>query len=139
MNTRFLFRALNSDEIRAGCVLIPKSKDSFLAEPRFPAMFPIVFGSSERNAVRDHQWDSRFNTRGVSTSTSLDVAKRYAHNNIIVKVCRDNLREFGIKEYVVKEILPESEISHPEDEEVILVQEENGSFPKDIIVEVMTL
>jgi len=134
----FLYRALREIEIESGCILIPKSQSSFVSEQRFPITFPINFGPIERHAVRDHQWAGQYPTRGISTSLNIDVARTYSEKHgVIVKISRSKLRECGIKEYVVNEILPPNEVVKPEDEEVILVQEKDGNFPKKVILEII--
>lgn len=136
----FLYRALRKIEIESDYVLIPKSQSPFVAEQRFPATFPIMFGPIERHAVRDHQWDGKYPTRGVSTSLNIEVAKTYSREHgVIVKISRAELKEFGIKEYIVNEILPANEIVKPKDEEVILVQDKDGNLPKEIIVEIIQI
>ena len=136
----FLYRALRKLEIESGYVLIPKSQEPFVSEQRFPATFPIMFGLIERHAVREHQWDGKYPTRGVSTSLNIEVAKSYSkEHGVVVKISREKLREFGIKECVVNEILPADEIVKPKDEEVILVQDTDGNFPREIIVEIIQI
>jgi len=53
---------------------------------------------------------------------------------VIVKIDRQLLNKFNIIEYDIKKYLRQEEINIPEDDEIILVNEEDGSFPKEIIV-----
>lgn len=57
---------------------------------------------------------------------------------MIVKIDRQSLTKFGIIEYDVDEYLKPGEIAVPDDDEIILVKEDGGSFPKEIIVEVIS-
>ena len=142
---KYLYRALRKEEIDAGNRLIPKSQEPFRSDPCFgiDMTFPIEFGS-ETNAVRQHQWKRNgFPTSGVSTTPHFEIAKKdYAkRNRVIVKINRQLFGKYGIKEYVVKEYLgkfPE-DIAAPEDDEIILVKEDGGSFPKEIIEEVIDI
>jgi hypothetical protein len=68
------------------------------------------------------------------------VQKKYATRNgtqdgIVYKLDRSKLPKYGIKEYVVKDYTNFPHI--PEDDEVILVHEDHGNLPKDIIVEII--
>lgn len=58
---------------------------------------------------------------------------------MVTLVDRNKLKHFRIKEYIVKEILQPSQILNPEDDEVILVYEKDGAFPKEIIIEVIDI
>ena len=141
-HNKYLYRALRKEEINAGNILIPKLQGPFRSDPRFgiDMRFPIEFGS-ETNAVRQHQWEQRgFQTSGVSATPHFERAKVYTRDYVIVKINRQLFSKYGIKEYVVKEYLgkfPE-DIAVPEDDEIILVKEDGGPFPKEIIVEVIS-
>jgi hypothetical protein len=136
-----LYRALNLDEIQAGGVLLPKSQDPFIAPLGFPVPFPAMFGETENHAVRDHQRDGRFPTRGVSTTTSKDIAfdKYGKKSGVIALINRAALRKLGVKEFVVSETLSIGEILHPEDDEVILTYDKDGALPKEIIIEIVKI
>lgn len=134
-----LYRALRPDEIAAGNILIPKSADSFLAHPRLPITLPFKLGERAEHAVREHQWNSKYMTRGVSCTREWAVALRYAGSSIIVTIDESGCERLGIKRYRVKDVLPLQDIEHPEDEEVILVSDFDGPLPKEIISAVHVL
>jgi hypothetical protein len=136
-----LYRALRDAEIKAGCILIPKSQEPFRALPRFPLVFPITLGETEEHAVRDHQWNGEFLTRGASCTTEWSVAVRYAaKSKIVVSIDESKCDSLGVRRYVVRDIVPSELIIHPEDEEVILVSDkEDGAFPKEIVSEVIDI
>jgi hypothetical protein len=139
---KYLYRALRKEEIDAGNILIPKSQGPFRSDRCFgiDMYFPIEFGSVT-NAIRQHQWKQKgFQTSGVSTTPHFERAKFYAERNgVIVKIDCQSLSKYGIIEYDVDGYLKPGEIAVPEDDEIILVREEGGSFPKEIIVGVNIL
>lgn len=140
--TNYLYRALRKEEIDEGCILIPKIIESFRKHPRLPISLPFNLGECEEYAVRQHQWDGEGipddPTAGISTTPHLERAKKYAREGMIVKIDRSLFERCSIKEYSVNEWLsnrPE-DIAVPGDNEVILVNEK-GVFPKEIIVELI--
>jgi hypothetical protein len=102
-----LYRALRDVEIKAGCVLIPKSQAPFRALPRLPQMLPFTLGQREEHAVRQHQWNGKYLTRGVSCTTEWSVVLRYAAKKKII-VCIDESKcdWFGIRRYRVRDHVP---------------------------------
>jgi len=93
-------------------------------------------------AIRQHQWQqSGFPTSGISTTPHFERAKFYAQDGVIVKIDRQLFGKYSIKEYVVKEYLEKfpEDIAAPEDDEIILVKEDDGPFPKEVIKEVIRL
>jgi len=138
-----LFRALRIEEINAGFIMIPKSQELFSAEIKIgvDTHFPWMFGATEEHAVRQHQWKQNgFPTRGVSTTPHIERARFYAQKNkVIVVINRKLLSKYEIKEYMVKEWLSALDVAVPEDDEVILIMKEDGSFPKEIIAEIIHL
>lgn len=135
-----LYRALRDAEIEAGNILIPKSQAPFRANPKLPLVLPFKLGEREEHAVRDHQWNGQFPTRGVSCTTEWDIALRYAATaKIIVSLDETVFNRFGIRRFRVRDCVPLELIIHPEDEEVILVFERDGAFPKEIIAEVFDM
>ena len=142
-----LYRALRDEEIKAGCILLPKSQEAFRALPRLPLVLPFTLGEREEHAVRDHQdaeWkkkDPTRDTRGASCTTEWSVAERYAaEHKIIVRIDESKCRSLGVRRIVVRDIVPSKLIIHPEDEEVVLVSDkEDGAFPKEIIIEVIDI
>lgn len=143
-NNQYLYRALRIEEIKAGCVLIPKSNGTFRADPRFgiDMRFPITFGSTE-NAVRQHQWGQKgFPTSGVSTTPHYHRAEFYAQKHrIIVRINRSLLEQYGIAEFKVYEYLKAypKDIAAPKDDEVIIVKNDGGVFPQEIIDRVIKI
>ena len=142
-----LYRALRDAEIKAGCILLPKTQKAFRSGLRFPVVFPITFGETEEHAVRDHQdpeWKKKFptrDTRGASCTTEWSVAERYAaEHKIVISIDESKCDSLGIRRYVVRDIVPSKLIIHPEDEEVVLVSDkEDGAFPKEIVSKVIDI
>lgn len=145
---QYLYRGVNPELHRAnGGKLVPKA-------PGVPFEEHVywggdwywgdgsVWGKSERNAVIQHQRDSNKNpTSGVSTTPSLENAKRYATHNgkyssgYVYKIDTDRLKRYGVSVYVVNE---HAALPHiPEDQEIILVAEDFGALPSEIIDEVL--
>ena len=136
-----LYRALRLEEINAGGILIPKETKSFLALLRCGFLTGDCLGMTENHAVKDHQSNGKIPTRGVSTTTLKKIAfEKYSKKHgVVALIDRNKLKQFKIKEYVVKKILHPSQIFNPEDDEVILVYEKDGAFPKKIITEVIDI
>jgi hypothetical protein len=124
-------------------MLIPKGQRPFKADPRLDidTRLPFVLGPTEEHAVRQHQWQQNgFPTIGVSTTPHLERARFYAAaRGVIVEIDRRLFSVYGVREYVVNSILSENpvDIAVPEDDEVILVRDEAGPFPKQLIVRVI--
>ncbi|HJS74310.1 MAG TPA: hypothetical protein VJ921_08495 [Vicinamibacteria bacterium] len=136
-----LYRALLSEEVEAGCVLIPRAQGPFAARSRgrTDGSRPL---SPEEAALRQHQWRQRgFPSRGVSTTPHLDRARRYAEAGVIVELDRRLFEPNWIREFSVNEVLARfpADIAAPEDEEVILVCELEGPFPSEIVRRVIRL
>lgn len=142
MKYPFLYRALRALEIEEGFNLIPKTTEAFKSDPRFgvDTVFPFSFDSVE-NVVRQHQWKQNgWPTRGISSTPHYNRALFYAaRKKVIVKIDTSKFAAFGIKTYDVNEILGfrKSDIAIPEDNEIILVSESDGMFPKDIISQII--
>ena len=143
MENPYLYRGLRKEEIDAGNLLIPKSQEPFAADPclGIDTRLPFILGKTEEHAVRKHQWlQSGYPTRGISTTPHIERARIYAKSNkIIVVIDRRLFKQYGIREYHINTILgafPE-DISVPEDDEVIIVFDVDGPFPKELIVEVI--
>lgn len=140
----FLYRALRTLEIEEGFNLIPKATDAFKSDPMLgiDTVFPFSFGSVE-NIVRQHQWKQYgWPTRGISSTPYYDRALFYAaKNKVIVRIDTSKFIDFGITTYDVNSILGHraNDIAVPEDNEIILVYQNDGLFPKEIIVEVINL
>ncbi|MDH3326679.1 MAG: hypothetical protein OEM38_08180 [Gammaproteobacteria bacterium] len=121
--------------------LTPKSSNEFKGGLCAPFTPPATPGMTVTNAIRNHQINSNtFPTRGISTTTDFNVACMYAASNRYIAVIdRDNLKSHYIAEYIVKDHLYLSDVKETEDSEVILVSENNGIYPKEIIYEIVTL
>ena len=130
-----LYRALRDVEVSAGNMLIPKSQEPFRAHPRLPLVLPFTLGEREEHAVREHQWDSQYPTRGVSCTTDWKVAVRYAAaSKTVVAIDEAECERLGIRRYRVRDCVPLQLIVHPDDEEVILVSDCDGALPKAIVI-----
>lgn len=133
-----LYRALRQDEIVAGFLLIPKSTAPFVAPPRLPNILPVNLAPGVEHALREHQWDGKFPTRGVSTTPHLNRAVHYAQNSgVIVRLDVGRLLDSGIQLYRVSDHVPAALIVVPEDDEVVLVSEDDGPLPAECVVEVL--
>lgn len=140
MEHKYLYRALRRTEIEADYKLVPKETTEFVEDPRLDLdVFPMEFGS-ETNAIRHHQWNQNgFPTRGVSTTPHYERALFYAQRSkVVVRIDTEHFQSLGIQAFDVNERLSERphEIAVPEDNEFILVYEEDGEFPSQIIADV---
>jgi len=99
-----------------------------------------TFGPSEQNAIYGHQLDSKkFLTSGVSTTPFFERARYYAtggckFSGYVFKISREIFIASGGSEYIVSEWVTEPQ--EPEDQEVILVDKEQGAIPKTAMIEV---
>jgi hypothetical protein len=135
----FLYRALRPEEINRG-VLIPKSREPFVAEPRLPQMLPFMLGERPEHAVRAHQWNGRYPTSGVSTTPHLKRAEYYAQRHrFIARIAIGRLAASGVQMFRVSEHVHSSLIFAPEDDEVILVCPDAECLPREIIEEIFEL
>ncbi len=137
----FLYRALRPDEISRGVLIPKKPREPFAADPLLPQVLPFTLGKQPEHAVRAQQWDSnRFPTSGVSTTPHLKRAKHYAKkHHTIAKISVGRLIKFKIQMFRVSKHVPDSLISVPEGDEVILVYPGAEYFPKDIITNIFKL
>jgi len=130
-----LYRALRPDEIASGCILIPKSIKPFKAHPRLPNVLPFILDERIEHAIREHQLEGNYRTRGVSCTTDWEVALRYAQSNrVIVAIDSCALEQNGIRRITIREVIHVELIEHPEDDECVLVSETNGPLPSGIIL-----
>jgi hypothetical protein len=126
--------------------LVPKVQETFAQTIKYGEGIKYgtgaKYGRSETNAVLKHQLDSgKFPTSGISTTTVLDRAQFYATHirggqrtkGYIYTIDRNLLPKYGVREYVVSELIPHPSI--PEDCEVILLSGDNGSLPQEVIVD----
>lgn len=101
-----------------------------------------MYGESERNAVIQHQRDSAKNPgAGISTTPFFENAKVYAthkgeySSGYVFKIDSELLGEYNVSKYVVAEHATSPAI--PGDQEVILVAQDFGPLPNQIIVDVV--
>ena len=135
----FLYRALRPEEITRG-VLIPKSRERFVAHPMLPLALPFTLGERPEHAVRAHQWEGRYPTSGVSTTPHIKRAEHYAQRHrFIAKIAVERLAASGIQMFRVSEHVDSSLIFTPDDDEVILVCPHAECFPKEIIASIFEL
>ncbi len=145
---RYLYRGVNPDLYRAtGGQLVPKASGVPFKQYVYfggGSYFGdgTVFGQSERNAIIQHQRDSAKNPgAGVSTTPFFENAKVYATHKgkytsgYVFKIDSELLDAYYVSRYVVAEHATSPAI--PEDEEVILVAQDFGPLPSQIVVEVM--
>jgi hypothetical protein len=130
-----LYRALRDVEIANGNILIPKSTEPFLANPRLPNVLPFRLGEHEEHAIREHQLNGQYPTRGISCTREWSVAVQYAQQNrVIASIDEDKCKNKGIKLYDVSAAMQMCLIEKPQDQEIILVWHHDGAFPSDIVV-----
>ncbi len=137
----FLYRALRPEEISRG-VLIPKSREPFVAHPMLPQVLPFPLGERPEHAVRAQQWEreDRYPTSGVSTTPHRQRAEYYAQNHrTIAIIAVERLAASGIQMWRVSEHIHPSLIFKPEDDEIILVCPDAECFPKEIIADIFEL
>ena len=134
-----LYRALRPEEIDRG-LLIPKTRDPFIAYPMLPNVLPFKLGKRSEHAVRAHQWNGDYPTSGISTTPHFHRAEHYAQSHrIIVRIAVEHLVAWGIQTLRVSEYVHPSLIVAPEDDEVILVCPGAEVFPREIIAETFHL
>ena len=145
---RYLYRGVNPKQHKeAGGRLIPK--ESGKPFKRFVYYGEDVYygggntyAESETNAVIMHQIDSsKYPSSGISTTPVLENAKLYATHigkhasGHVYKIDTQLLEAAHVKAYPVDEHVVQPAI--PGDKEVILVAEDFGVLPSEIVVEVI--
>ena len=142
MVDNFLYRGVSLEMHRKNCgILMPKDtnfKRTVCLDQGFHLDQGVTLDESVENAVVAHQVNSTsFPTSGISTTPHYDRAQIYAtyrsQKGIIYKLDRDTFLQYDVKEYIVKDFTSYPQI--PEDDEVILVHEDLGYLPKEIIVD----
>jgi hypothetical protein len=143
---RYLYRGVNPKiHHDTGGRLIPKA----VGEP-FERCFKYgqfrygegTYGKSVKNAAVGHQTNSKaYPTSGVSTTPSFDSAKAYAtHKGLyatgfVYKIDTQLLESAKITAYEVQRYAAKP--AKPEDKEIILVADDFGALPADIIVQII--
>jgi hypothetical protein len=149
MRRRYLYRGENEEMRRcSGGVLSPKVIKQpfyfvFKANGSIKADGSATSGPSEKNAVYGHQLSSKkFPTSGISTTPVFQRAQHWATKGgqpdvlgYVFKIDRELAKGIGVKEYIVSEWVENPNI--PEDEEVILVAQDMGNLPRDVVVEII--
>ena len=136
---RYLYRAPNQEEIESGVRLIPaKPEHGRLFKDGAP-MFVMAHHSGTythvggiADVIRRHQIHG--DTGGISTTKSMEVAKRYALERLpgyryVVRIPISRLEEHHIYDAALCGLV----LPKPEDEEVVLVSSRTESFPREII------
>ena len=144
----YLYRGVNPEIHKNGMGLSPKKIGNFKYSFQYDGTINFDgdarYDPNEHNAVLRHQLNQEgFPTSGISTTPHFDRAKFYALSNgryksgYVYKIDRNLLKKYKIKEYIVSEYINNPSV--PEDDEVILVAENGGKLPKDIIVDIIPL
>jgi NarE len=142
----YLYRGENPCVYRKNEGLLkPKSQESFKHMFQHNEIIKhdgrATHGNSTQNARIAHQ--KGIPTSGVSTTPDIDRAKHYATNNggykegYIYIINRRLVKQYNVHEHIVADYDPYPEI--PEDKEVILVANDFGNLPKEIVVGIIIL
>ena len=139
-----LYRGVNFEMYeRLGAKLCPKIFEPFKLSPKWDEVpwDDSTWNESPENAVIAHQRNQAgYPTSGVSCTPHMGVATNYAthggHFSVgyIYVLDPSKFEKFGVKSYKVSEIV--SKPSVPEDDEIIIVHENFGILPEEIILEV---
>jgi hypothetical protein len=144
---QFLYRGINHELYKkTRGILVPKSRDPFEFTFQLDGSFffdgSATLGPSVQNAVLRHELRQEgFPTAGISTTPFFERAQFYAtggrthSKGYVVRIDRERLAGFGVREYVVADWVPYPSV--PEDEEVIIVAADCGPLPSGILVEVI--
>lgn len=140
-----LYRGLHESRyLNLTSILTPKESLPFVKPPKWGIMQwdASTWDASAANAVIEHQHhQAGLPTSGLSTTPSLERARFYAlgraHSGCgyIVSFDRAKLKEHGVSQYIVNEMVPNPAI--PEDNEVILVAPTFGPIPETTVIEVV--
>lgn len=123
--------------------LQPKDNQVFSRSPEWDRAEwgNAFFGNNEANAVIEHQQhQAGYPTSGISTTPIIERANYYASGGgkyeagIIYVIDPNICKALNVSLYVVSEIVPHPSI--PEDEEIILVAQDFGVLPVEVIVDV---
>ncbi len=102
----------------------------------------VTYGKSVKNAVVSQQENSnKYPTSGVSTTPNLENAKAYATHlgkypsGVVYKIDSKLLMKAQVTAYKVIDFITRPAI--PDDKEVILVANEYGVLPDEIIVDII--
>jgi len=148
LNTRFLYRGVNENLYRATeTKLSPRApgqefkRSIYFGEEAYWGD-GSVHGESETNAVIMHQRNSaKYPTSGISTTPIFENAARYAthdgkyHSGCVYKIDVNLLSQCGVKAFPVDQHAVRPAI--PNDREIILVANDFGTLPDEIIIEII--
>lgn len=102
----------------------------------------VICGLSFGNEVLRHEYKQNGgSTSGISTTPHIERAKDYAfgkdqkQSGKVFKIDRAKFKKYGVLEYQVSKVARFPSV--PEDDEVILVSEDFGVLPKEIIVSII--
>jgi hypothetical protein len=144
---RYLFRGVNP-QLHADTkgILVPKTFEPFRYAFHYGESVyyggGAVYGESTANAVLRHQQNQAgFPTSGVSTTPIVERAAIYAtlsskySSGFVYKIDTAQLPLFDVTAYVVADYAVQPSV--PEDNEVILVAQDFGALPREIVVEII--
>lgn len=144
---KYLYRGISEEMHQNKTGLLPKGTSfhrTIKVGDGFVVGSGIVVGDSSANTIIGHQRDSEtFPSSGISTTPFFERAKLYATHKgrkkkgIVYKIDAVLLSEKSVKQYRVKDYTEFPEI--PEDDEIILVKNDNGVLPQEIVSEVITV
>lgn len=143
--TRYLYRGVNVEMYETlGGALHPKQFVPFTRVPEFgrDEWGNCFWGDSSQNAVVEHQrHQAGYPTSGVSATPHLERALFYATRRgellegYIYVINQSVCHSCGVTLYVVNNIVPRPSVV--EDDEVILVAQDFGAIPSDVVIEVI--
>lgn len=149
----FLYRGVRESMYRANPRLLnPKKPGSEIATVfQRDGSVPRTRGSDPRDlgAIRDysitntvllHQLrQAGYETPGISTTPHFENARKYAlyveSTGFIYRIATERLGASGVRAYIVADFVPVPSV--PEDEEVLLIAEDGGTLPPEIIDDVI--
>jgi hypothetical protein len=125
--------------------LTPKLNTEFSRAPTYghDEYGNCFYGNNPSNEVIEHQrGQAGIPTSGISFTPHIERARFYATrdettNGYIYVIDQDKCSALGVTLYVVKEHVPQPSI--PIDDEVILVAQEFGGLPMEIVVEILEI
>lgn len=140
----FLYRGVNEKLYRElNGELRPKNHKPFLSHPKWDQAQwnNVTWGESRHNAVVEHQQhQAGYPTSGTSTTPHYDRALFYAtkldvnSTGYIYVIDRSKCKKLGVSVYEVNKIVPFPSVTI--DEEVILVANDFGSLPQELVIEI---
>ena len=140
----YLYRGVSQEFYeRTQGKLTPKETKEFKRAPEWDRAEwdNIYWPDCEENAVIEHQLhQAGYPTSGISTTPLIERAKYYAthggklETGLIYVIDQELCKQHNVKIYVVPEVVPIPSI--PEDKEVVLVANDFGTLPMEIIVDV---